>query len=383
MRTRRFEKWLDIVRGLGSGTIASRIANCERVERFEGDLDAHFEADGLQRLIERLTYLAEDERFGRRPDHGVPISGNVRNGSATLKSAVKLYREFRRSPHSVQAPGSQETLARRQRSPAWAQRGVSRWPDWPQPSEETLFTLAQELVPLARFLDPAIVGAVAEDNRRRRSEWSQRLEAFGIDPEIYLWDGSPCAFPGVRRHAGGKEISAFRNRSTPDTPPVHCLALDDNDYPKHLWAFVFTGRPFRKRGPDGYQLAHIFDHKEHGNRWSEELDVAAGGGNPGPLFGLFTSASNAAYLPAFLRPTNFSHRLRTLLQGRAIALYGEVCRPVPPPLQIKACDDPVWRPERFSWSEPMGDPAHIPAFLSFRRERMYELLGQQGRARQP
>ena len=320
MRTGRFEKWLEIVRGLGSGTIASRVANCRRVERFEGDLDTHFEADGLKRLIERLTYSAEDERLGRRPDHGVSISGNVRNGSATLKSAVKLYREFRRSHHPGRASGGHGTIARRQRSPARAERGVSRWPDWPQPSEETLFTLAQALAPLVRFLDPAIVGAVAEDNRQRRSEWSPRLEALDIDPDIYLWDGSPCAFPGVRRHAGDKEISAFRNRSAPEAPPVHCLALDDNDHPKHLWAFTLTGRPFRKRGPDGYQLAHIFDHKEHGNRWNEELDVAAGGRNPRPLFGLFTSAANAAYLPAaFLKPTDFSHRLRTLLQGRAVA----------------------------------------------------------------
>ena len=307
----------------------------------------------------------------------------ARHGSATLKSAINLYREFRRSPQPGPVPAARETPERRPPSPPRPDRSVSRWPDWPQPSEETLFTLAQKLVPLARFLDPAIVGAVADDNRRRRSEWSQRLEAFDIDPEIYLWDGSPCSFPGVRRHAEGKEISAFRNRSSPDTPPVQCLVLDDNDYPKHLWAFVFTGRPFRKRGPDGYQLAHIFGHKEHGNRWNEELDLAVGGGNPRPLFGLFTSAANAAYLPAFLRPTDFSHRLRTLLQGRAVALYGEVCRPIPPPLQVKPCDDPVWRPERFSWSKPVGDPTHVPAFLSFRRERMNELLGQQHRVTQP
>ena len=51
------------MRGHGGGTIASCIANCEPVERFEGDLDAHFEVDGLKRLIERLNYSAEDERF--------------------------------------------------------------------------------------------------------------------------------------------------------------------------------------------------------------------------------------------------------------------------------------------------------------------------------
>ena len=49
----------------------------------------------------------------------------------------------------------------------------------------------------------------------------------------------------------------FRKRAKSSEAPPQCLSLDDNDYPKHLWSFVFTGRPFRKRGPAGYQLAHL------------------------------------------------------------------------------------------------------------------------------
>ena len=109
----------------------------------------------------------------------------------------------------------------------------------------------------------------------------------------------------------------FRQRAAPDEAPPQCLALDDNDYPKHLWAFVFTGKPFRKQGPDGYQLAHLFDHKEHGNRWRGELDLPPDVEDPAPLYGLFTSAATSVYAPgAFLRPTDFSPRLRTLLSHR-------------------------------------------------------------------
>ena len=41
MRKRRFETWLKTEREcrLAAGTIANRISNCERVEKFEGDLD--------------------------------------------------------------------------------------------------------------------------------------------------------------------------------------------------------------------------------------------------------------------------------------------------------------------------------------------------------
>ena len=53
-----------------------------------------------------------------------------------------------------------------------------------------------------RFLDPSIVYAIAENNRRMEADWSSWLEALGIDPAVSLWEGSPRAFPGVRRHAG-------------------------------------------------------------------------------------------------------------------------------------------------------------------------------------
>ena len=164
--------------------------------------------------------------------------------------------------------------------------------------------------------------------RRLGSEWSISLEALGIDPAIYLWEGSPCAFPGVRRYAGSTEIAVFRKRTESSEAPPQCLSLDDNDYPKHLWSFVFTGKPFRKRGPDGYQLAHLFDHKEYGNRWRDELDAPPGVEEPVLPYGLFTSAANAVYAPgAFLRPTDLSPRLRSLIQRRAQQLYGNILLP--------------------------------------------------------
>ena len=115
------------------------------------------------------------------------------------------------------------------------------------------------MAPFIRFLDPGIVQAVVDDNRRMTTAWSGQLEAARIDPAIYLWDGSPCAFPGVRRYSGSTEIAAFRKRAMPEEAPPQCLEVDDNDYPKHLWAFVFTGKPFRKRGPGGYQLSPGLD----------------------------------------------------------------------------------------------------------------------------
>ena len=150
---------------------------------------------------------------------------------------------------------------------------------------------------------------------------------------------------------------------------------DDNDYPKQLWAFAFTGKPFRKRGPSGYQLAHVFDHKGHKNRWREELDIRLRAKEPKPLYGLFTSAANLAYVPgAFLRPTDFSPRLRSLIQRRAQQLYGNECRIVPPPLAVKPCEDQNWALDNFGWSTPVECRDNVPDFLTFRRKRLGELF---------
>ncbi len=338
-----------------------------------GDHFALEYADGLSALLERLTYSTDDARYGRRAKHRIPISGDVRTGTSTLKTAIRLYRDFRNSVSHDLAVGVQAKPQRRQRLRPRTKAGA--WPDWPQPSETALLELAQVLAPLVRFLDPEIVAAVAENNRRYRTDWSRRLLKHGIDPEIYLWDGSPCTFPGVRRHAGSKEISAFRPQSHPDAFPRHCLAVDDNDYPKHLWSYVLTGKPFRKKGPDGYQLGHLLDHKEHGNRWREELDLLSRSEEPLPLFGLFTSAANAAYFPsAFLRPTDFSFRLRSLLQRRAKFLYSGVCRFLPSGLDVKPCDDRSWHLDVFDWAPPVGGKTHLSVFLEFRHDRIDELF---------
>ena len=90
------------------------------MEHYEGDLDSHFESDGMNVLLSRLDYSTTDERIGARQRHSVPISGNVRNGTATLKSHTKLYWEFREYGSvgaERPAPGFSRMRPRRQRSP--------------------------------------------------------------------------------------------------------------------------------------------------------------------------------------------------------------------------------------------------------------------------
>ena len=415
MRKDEFARYLREVRGHDEKTVRSRLSDCARLEEYEGDLDAHFDYDRMDDLIDRLTYSTEQERRNRPTRHKVPIDGNPRTGSATLKHAARLYRDFRAgvgdpdrraeidrltysteqerrnrpTRHKVPIDGDLRTgsatpkqaAARRYRdfraeagdSAGGKPERAAAWPGWPSPSEDDMLGLARVLARHARFLHPDIVAAVTEDNARHASEWRTLLDERGVDPDIYLWDKSPCAFPGVRRYAGSDELAQLSKRAPARAPADDCLILDRNNYPKHLWAFALTGREFRNRGPDGYQLAHLADHKEYKNRWREEF-AAEGSGDPPRLFGLFTSAANTVFLPAaFVQPTDFSPRLRALLLRRAYRLYDGVCRFAPPPLIEKPPREAEWDPDDFEWAPPVGTVEHMPAFLKFRRARIAEL----------
>lgn len=88
-----FRSWLQN-QGYNIGTTNSRVSNCLRVCEYEGNIDSLYRDDKCKTLLNRLTYSTSDERYGRPPRHSIPINGNVRNGTATLKQAVRLYIQF-------------------------------------------------------------------------------------------------------------------------------------------------------------------------------------------------------------------------------------------------------------------------------------------------
>ena len=112
VRQELFKVWLGTARELSAGTVRSRISNCMRVEHHEGDLDVLYDSDGLAGLIDRLN--------PKKPKHKVPINGNIYNGTATLKTAVGLYRDFRDSGGGkadlTEAPSKRYPQVRRTRS---------------------------------------------------------------------------------------------------------------------------------------------------------------------------------------------------------------------------------------------------------------------------
>ena len=104
MREYEFRKWLIEVKGYGHSTADSRVNNVLRVCRYETDLDVLYERDRCRELLEKLTYSELDRIWKKSPKHNIPIAGDIYNGTATLKQAVKLYVEFRDSTNKTQSP---------------------------------------------------------------------------------------------------------------------------------------------------------------------------------------------------------------------------------------------------------------------------------------
>jgi hypothetical protein len=368
-----FHEWLSYKYGDGEdqkGTINSRKANYSTVCKYEGDLEDHFLKNGCQTLLARLTYTAEDKRHNRKQKHKIPITGDIKNGTATYKSVVNLYIKFRKDMENGTVPPPPLV-----REPRTGRKGPSNWPEWEMPEDEEMYQLARTAIKYVRFLKPEIIEAVTEDNLNHYDEWRDLLKINNIDPDLYLWELSPCCFPGIRRHEGAKEIAYVRKQGKIDGIP-NALKLDDNDFPKQIWSFVFTGKQFSKSGPVGYSLAHLVDHKKEKNRIEKELKFTGEENYPQPpYYGLYTCPSNAIYiLNSLLRPTDFNSTLRRLLFQKAESLYKDCCNILPPFIKIPEPENEKWNIQNFEWGECVGNMDNISTFLTFRNKKMSKFI---------
>lgn len=370
MQRQTFLNWLKNS-GYRPAVANSRAGNCETVCRYEGDLDVLFEKDKCADLLKRLNYSTDDERNNRPVRHKIPINGNKRTGSATLKQAVNLYVKFLNNElievKSFALPSTQYKTSIVKRD----------WPKWNMPSDDDCYVLAKVTTKYVRFLSPEIVKALVDDNENiKKAAWSI-LEAEGIGPELYLWDKCSCCFPGVRRYAGSDEISGYRKRSEMKEFE-DAVKLDDNDFPKQIWSFVFRGAQFCKFGPDGYSLAHLVDHKKDKNRMTVEFSFIDGHKYEKPFYGLYTCASNSFFIPNnLMKPTDFNGAIRNLLYRKAESLYGSFCNLVPPYIKPKNIyDNDKWNIDNFEWAEPVGTFDNMERFLEFRRERLIKIFNK-------
>jgi hypothetical protein len=234
--------------------------------------------------------------------------------------------------------------------------------------DKDIVKMARVITKYVRFLSPRIVAAVAADNRQHAEAWRERLKARGVDPRLYLWDGSSCCFPGVRRHAD-QEKAAWKAGARPFRD---ALALDFNEYPQRIWTELAP-----EVDAQGYTLYHPLNHLViNAQIWAslEENDYLQGKG----IYGLFTSAANIVFMPmVFIPLVNTNYWLRTLLVDRATELYGEVSSLLPPLVNLRRAEG-EWNLRAFEWAPCEGEApdasARLSAFLSARRATVDGLL---------
>src|SRR5690554_6950795 len=93
MRTEQFRGWLND-KGLKPKPVSDALSRCRRIASAYGDLEAAWERDQFSSIIEDLHYSSEDEANARPNPSRILIKGNLRNGLASLKSAIANYRGF-------------------------------------------------------------------------------------------------------------------------------------------------------------------------------------------------------------------------------------------------------------------------------------------------
>lgn len=244
------------------------------------------------------------------------------------------------------------------------------WPKWSLPDKDEIFNLAKLSTKYIRFLNPQIVAIIVEDNNKNKQNWISKLVSNGINADLYLWTNSPCAFPGIRRHSGGKEIASHKGQiNLQNHKYKQALMIDDNDFPKEIWSYVFRGKKFSKSGPVGYALAHLVDHKGYKNRMEKEFAFKHGYSLDDPLYGLYTCPSNTIYIPdSIIKPTDVSEELRQLLFRKMFDLYDKYCNILPDYITLPVNNDSIWSIDNFEWSDPVGSIEYVKDFLDYRKK---------------
>ena len=252
------------------------------------------------------------------------------------------------------------------------------WPLVSPADEEALVRLA---VPYVRWLQPTLVQALANDNATHQLAWDAVLQQAGIKPDLYLWNGSACVFPGIRRKVGRSEELGGVG--------AHSLRLDrsGNHLAHRVWERLGTSQARFKADRAGYELVHLFPHQSAEWRklfkqqpdavsaispsWRTRLQAEG-------LPGLFSSPANMCFLPStMVRPTDGKSQLRHVLWLQAMRLYGA------PALLPPGVAEPLYEwlhtlllPNNLNWSTCYhGDETHLHKLLS---DRAKHLAAHQG-----
>lgn len=231
--------------------------------------------------------------------------------------------------------------------------------------------IAKILSQVCYHVHPDIVKRIQNQNQAD-SDYFKKLFGDLIDAHDYLFPGSACVFPGVRRYIRAKGKKRRYNRHD------YRAIIDDNVFPRHLWCYLVSGKAYsgplwKSTGLDKFELAHIFTHKESELKFeSDFFDKITPALKP---YGSFTCAGNIVLLPkGMVRPTDNSKTIKPIFYKRHIDLYGESTLNGRSGFRHDLV--PKWFPD-LKWNEPflLKDwESSVDNLMKYRRKRIEDIL---------
>ncbi|WP_191621421.1 hypothetical protein [Marinihelvus fidelis] len=235
-------------------------------------------------------------------------------------------------------------------------------------------SIAVILAQLAHHIHPKVVATIQERNEEQR-EFFESLFGDRVPTKDYLFPGSACVFPGVKRYVSGV---GNRRKYNPEFKAI----IDDNVFPRHIWCFltgdkIYSGPSWKDLGLSEFELAHVFSHKESElgteRQFFREFDAKM------LPSGDFSCACNVVLLPkGTIRPTDNSMVLKAVFYKRYIDLYGE--SPLQGRSDFRHDLVPSWY-EQLSWNDPylpVDWESKVERLLDYRTRRITRLMNQDG-----
>ena len=230
--------------------------------------------------------------------------------------------------------------------------------------------IANILAQLAHFVHPKIVAKVQERNKKEYSRFEQ-LFANKIEVGDYLFEGSACVFPGVRRF-----VSRRGKRFTYNSD--YKAIIDGNRFPRHIWTYLvsgiaYSGPTWKNTELNEFELVHLFAHKETETEFERQFFAEFDAGVV--PHGNFTSAANVALLPkGTVRPTDNSTTIKGVFFKRCIDLYGE--SPLSGRSRFKESLVPDWFDD-LCWNDPLLPDeweSKTDRLMEYRRKRLAAIM---------
>ncbi len=250
---------------------------------------------------------------------------------------------------------------------------LNSWNNWTNISSEDEKTIAKLIFKHTKLIDPRIVEILVKNNNKKKNYFEDLLSKNKIKPEIYLWENSPVLFPGIRRHVGQSEINKFKKDR--NSKGRNALRLDDNSFPKMIWAFLMTGNKFTvANSPKGHSLAHLIDHKDYRHKRNFDIVNYKIKRFQNSYASMFTSVTNTIFINnSLMKPTDFNGKIRMQLLQLINSTYSDVCDLLP--YNDKLIIDFKWDIENLVKPNYVGDINQIDTFLKYRDEfyKQYEV----------